>query len=230
MWNRAIGRTRWLWVWALLGVLFVPQTFATLVAVYGNTGAPSDGFANRVKNLGYSTVYWKTSSQVTSASLAGVDVLYVYSEGAPSLATQASAISDWVSQGNGLIVEQPNTEGPIAILPSGLGISVWSHFYDPVRNVAITSQGATHPITAGLTSADLCDNFDRVRLSDVAPGYAILGVQASNPSYVALAAAWYGSGRIVFHTGNASPGSMSPGSDRYLHQMIDWAAVPEPAT
>jgi hypothetical protein len=219
----------------LLGV--VPQGLASMVSIYGSNASNAGNFVNRATSLGYATAHWTTSAQVNQSSLEGTDVLFVQTGSAWELAAKASLIADWVSQGGGLIVEQPNQSGPVAILPPGLDITIWDWHYDgshsgpdPVRNVLITARGASHPITFGLTTADVCQNADRVLRSDVSAAYDILGVQVTNTDYVAVAAATYGEGRVVFHTGNTSPDAMTPGSDQYIRQMIDWAAVPEPTT
>jgi hypothetical protein len=190
---------------------------------------------NRISGLGYPITNWTTPSQISLDALNGVDVLYVATANAFRLSEHAGLIAQWVELGNGLILEQPNVEGPVAIMPPGLGVSVFSRSYDgsqsmddPVRAILITPAGADHPITAGLSTASLTGNADRVRRADVSVNFDILGVQITNPDYVALAAATYGDGRVVFHTGNIDPLSHNPGSDQYLRQMLDWAAVPEP--
>ncbi|NLF39949.1 hypothetical protein GX586_10910 [bacterium] len=210
-----------------------PAAHATVVGIFG--GSSTGAFPVRAASLGYATEFWWLPAQITPPSLANVDVLYVTSGNTAKLSNEAATIVSWVSQGNGLIVEQPNVTGLVAILPPSLPISIWSKDYDgtnvgpdPVRNVLITPAGALHPITAGLAGSEICQNLERVLHSDVAPGYDILGVQASNTNYVAVAAATCGLGRVVFHTGNAGTNSFSPGSDTYIQQMLDWAAVPEP--
>ncbi|MFQ5493818.1 MAG: hypothetical protein ACE5EX_00390 [Phycisphaerae bacterium] len=213
-----------------------PPTQLARVAVFGGSNASALGMMDRVESLGYAVTRWTDPAEVNAASLAAVDVLFVYTGVAHELAAQAAPIADWVFQGNGLIVEQPNREGYVPILPIGLDISVWSLWYDgsgngpdPVRNVQITSLGASHEIMASLTTADICENSDRVLTADVSSAYDILGVQASNNDYVAVAAAAYGAGRVLFQTGNTNPQSFAPGSDRYVRQMIDWTAnVPPP--
>ena len=191
----------------------------------------ASSFVDRVDSLGFTTKLWMDPAQVNASSLEDVDVLFVHSCFAPDLAGKASVIADWVAEGHGLIVEQPNQSGVVDILPPGLEISVYSDSYDSVRDVQITALGQTHPITLGLTSDDLASNADKVLLTDVSPAYDILGVQRTNPNYVALAASSFGNGRVVFHTGNTSPMSTDPGSNRYVKQMIDWAAsAPEPST
>ena len=206
------------------------QACGATVVVCGDMGSASL-FAGRAVSLGYTTEHWSDPEQVSALSLVDVDVLFVHSCFAPYLASKGSVISSWVAEGHGLIVEQPNQSGNVEMLPPGLEISVFANTYDSKMDVQITSLGQTHPITLGLTTDDLSCNADRVLLADVSSAYDILGVQMTNPNYVALAAAFYGDGRVVFHTGNTSPTSTHPGSDQYVKQMIDWSAgVPEPST
>jgi len=218
--------------------MLVQTAWPTAIGVYG---LPDDAlprlYADRVSSLGFRATFWTAESDITSNALAGVDVLYVIAGSAASLNGKSSLLGNWIAQGHGLVVEQPNQEGRVGILPPNLSISIFSRGYDgsntgpdPVRNVSITELGRNHPITRGLNTADISQNADRVRSQDVAPAYDILGVQVTNPAYVALAAASYGSGRIVFHTGFLGPNSFAPGSDRYLLQMLDWAAQREPQT
>jgi hypothetical protein len=195
-----------------------------------------DRVPSRIDAIGFSTTTWTLDSQITLSALNGVDVLYVTNERADLLSQSAELINQWVQLGNGLIVEQPNRSGPVAIMPPGLGVTVLSGNYvfplgSPESAVLITPEGAAHPITAGLSTELLSGNGDLVRKADVSPNFEILGVQISYPDFVALAAASYGEGRVVFHTGNIHPLANRPGSDRYVRQMLNWAAaVPEPTS
>ena len=210
-----------------LGMLasMVTEVNAATVGVFSIYEYIGLGVAGRVSSLGYSTILWTNPSMITPECLADVDVLYVLTGSAALLAGRASVIESYVAGGGGLIVEQANVEGLVAILPPGLGVSISSRSYDSL-NAQITPAGLTHPITAGLAASDLSGNMDKVLLVDVAPAYTILAVGASDPNLVAIAAATYGNGRVVFETGNSHPWSLRPGSDAYLQQLIGWAATP----
>jgi hypothetical protein len=67
-------------------------------------------------------------------------------------------------------------------------------------------------------------NFDTVYDSDLGSSYTRLARLVSYPNVIALAVGQYGSGRIVFHTGNIGTLSSDPGSDTYVEQMLEWAA------
>ena len=206
-------------------VLAGPQASATNVAVYSLQEYFGVAIANRITSLGYSTVVWTNPSTVTPENLSGVDVLFVVTGFAASLEDQASVIESYVAGGGGLVLEQPNLEGPVAILPPGLGAGVFSRWYDNL-NVLITPDGLTHPITAGLTAADIPGNMDTVRIGDISPAYTVLAVGAANPNLVVVAAAVYGKGRVVLDTGNVHPWSLRPGSDLYLRELLDWVGTP----
>ncbi len=204
------------------------------IGLYGGSDDLISYVANRFTSLSYDVQVLTSPSQVTASSLSNFDVLYVVSSEAGQLSGTAAVIANWVASGNGLIVEQPNVEGPVAIMPPGLNVSVFDRGYDGsssgpnLAQVGLTSAGLVHPVTAGLTPEELCGNGDKVLLSGVSPTLTILGVQVTNPSLAAIAVGNYGSGRVIFHTGNINPFSLRPGSDLYLRQMINWAAVPEP--
>ncbi len=218
----------------LFGAVFASQASAGLIAVYG--GAHAGNAADRLNGLGYNAVHWDDAGDVTAGSLASVDTLFVHYGAAWGLVDRKNLIADWVYQGNGLIVEQPNQVGSVEIMPPGLEVSVWSDGYegshsgpDPQRNVELTPLGAAHPLTAGLTADDICQNMDLVLANDISSALDVLAVQTSNHDYVALAAGEYGSGRVVFETGLTAIGAYSPGSDRYMQRMVDWVSVPEPS-
>jgi hypothetical protein len=142
------------------------------------------------------------------------------------LSNQRDVIANYVSGGGALIVEQPNNVGPISILPPGLEISVFDRAFTDM-GVSLTSAGLTHPMTAALTAADLSANMDTVRAQDISPEYTVLAVGATDPTLVALAVARYGSGKVVFHTGNIHPYSVCPGSNAFVTAMVNWAITPE---
>ena len=218
----------------LFPAVFAFEANASLVAVYG--GAHAGNAADRLNLLGYDVVHWENASEVNAGSLASIDTLFVHTGAAGTLSSRKALIADWVYQGNGLIVEQPNQVGPVEVMPPGLDVSVWSDGYegshsgpDSYRSVELTQLGATHPLTAGLTADDICQNMDLVLSSDISPALDVLAVQTSNHDYVALAIGDYGSGRVVFETGQTAKGAFSPGSDRYIQQMVEWVSVPEPS-
>jgi hypothetical protein len=79
---------------------------------------------------------------------------------------------------------------------------------------------AAHPVTSGLADSDLSGDFDTV--SGLGGGYTVLGVNAACVGNPSLAAGTFGTGRIVFETGNASPDALDPGSDLYWARVFEW--------
>jgi hypothetical protein len=206
------------------------------IGLYGGSDDIASYVADRFSALNYDVQLLTLPAQVTANSLSNFDVLYVVSSEAGELSGAAPVIASWVAAGNGLIVEQPNVEGPVAIMPPGLSVSVFDRGYDGsssgpnLAQVGLTSAGLVHPVTIGLTPEELSGNGDKVLLSGVSPTLTILGVQVTNPSLAAIAVGNYGAGRVIFHTGNINPFALRPGSDLYLRQMVNWASVPEPGS
>jgi hypothetical protein len=185
--------------------------------------------AARVQGLGHNVKAFSVPAEVTKEALKGYKVFYVTTGYADDLVPQATLLQRWVKKGRGMIIEQPNLTGPVMLLPLKLRINIFSFDYDgshggadAVRNVALTALGATHPLSQGLDTLDIGENADRVKSADVPAKWKVLGVQTTNTDYVALAAANYGLGRMVFETNNNTPAAFRPGSDLYLNRMIDW--------
>jgi hypothetical protein len=198
--------------------------YASAVGVFSMSPPMGQAVADRAASLGYSVVLWTAASDVSSENLADVDVLFLLSGSAMWLGDESSVIQSYVASGGGLIVEQPNFEGPVDILPPELAVSVYNRAYTDL-NVQLTPAGQLHPMTAGLSAADIPGNMDVVFSADISPAYTVLAAGASDPALVALAVASYGSGRVSLETGNVHPLSLSPGSDEFLQRLIDWTAA-----
>lgn len=152
------------------------------------------------------------------------DVLWV-SLGSSSnavLNSKTSLIRDWVAAGHGLIVEQPNVAGKIALLPYTFVISSASYSGECVRNVIDT----THPITNGVAPNDLPACYDTAD-PNIGPEWKILVKDGNNnPS---LVVANYQKGKIIVELGNThSSSSCVCGicqTDIAIERMIKWAKV-----
>ena len=116
------------------------------IGLYGGSDDLISYVANRFTSLSYDVQVLTSPSQVTASSLSNFDVLYVVSSEAGQLSGTAAVIANWVASGNGLIVEQPNVEGPVAIMPPGLNVSVFDRGYD----------GSSSGPNPGAGRADLC--------------------------------------------------------------------------
>ncbi|HSM58541.1 MAG TPA: hypothetical protein VK879_20470 [Candidatus Sulfomarinibacteraceae bacterium] len=162
------------------------------------------------------------------ANLSAFDVIYIAFDEGDAVDSKAADLQSFVDNGGGLIVSQPNLEGTVDVYPPGFEMTVsdiaWPEYPSAPGPVEFTAAGSTHPILNGLTPDDLSGNFDTVPISQLGPGWTILA-KAVNDPIAALLAGQYGSGRLVFHTGNIGSLSIDPGSDAYLRQMIEWAGT-----
>jgi hypothetical protein len=189
------------------------------------TGTPDP--CERIATI-FTNVVTITSLANFPNDLSPYDVVYIgYGEG-NAVDSLAGQLEPYVNGGGGLIVSQPNLEGTIDVYPPGFEMEVtsqyWPEFPSAPGPVEFTAAGAGHGILNGLTPADLSGNFETVPLSTLGPGWVVLAKAAAYPN-VALAAGRYGDGRLVFHSGNVSTAAIDPGSDTYVHQMIEWAGA-----
>jgi len=187
---------------------------------------------DRVTAIFTSGVTVITSLAAFPADLSPYDVVYIgYGEG-DTLNAKSDQLQTYVQDGGGLIVSQPNLVGPVDIYPPGFEMTVtdvtWPGFPNAPGPDEFTSAGASHPLLNGLNPGDLSGNFDTIPLSTLGPGWSVLAKSVSHPN-MALAVGTYGSGRLVFHSGNINSGSVDPGSDAYVRQMIDWVGAGGPA-
>jgi hypothetical protein len=169
----------------------------------------------------YSPVTTVTSAAAFPASLASFQVIYIGHSSVASLSAKATQIQAFVQNGGGLIVEQPNAVGPVAILPPGFELNV-SSIFNSTQAVSFTLGGWFHPITLGLNTVDPSGNFETVPTSSLGSSWTML-LKANGFPHAALLAGSYGSGRIIFHTGNIGTNSGDPGSNNYVKRLVDWA-------
>jgi hypothetical protein len=208
------------------------QSDADLAILCYSTQTDSRNPCNRVSAL-FTGVSVISTPETIPNNLAGYDVIYIgYSE-ASSLSGKAPQLQGYVNAGGGLVVEQPNTLGNVAIFPPGFELTVtdtfWAGFPNPPGPDHKTLIGFFHPILNGITTANLSGNFEVIPVSTLGPGWTVLAKAVSNPN-LALAVGAYGSGRMTVHAGNISNASSIPGSDAYVRQMIEWTgAANEPA-
>lgn len=207
-------------------------TDSTRVLCFTTKTGNSDPCA-RVNGLFPYTIVVQSLSEFP-LDLSSYNAIYIgYSEG-NAVKALAGRFATYVQDGGGLILEQPNLEGPVEFLPAGFELWVtdvtWPGFPTSLDPAEFTSAGAEHPILSDLTADDLSGNFDTVPIGTLGPGWMVLARSVDYP-HVALAAGSYGSGRVVFHTGNIGATSADQGSNMYLWQMIQWtgSAAASPA-
>lgn len=197
------------------------------VTVFNNSG-----YASRISGLGANATNVSSTSAVIS-SLGTADVIYLGCCGYDDdfSAAQVTAIQNFVANGGGLIVGQPNRTGAVGLLPTGFEVTVSNINHLNASSLQITATGSSHAITAELTGTDISGNYETVLDTDIGANWDILvrgtGAQSNR---VALLAGLFGNGRLVFETGNLT--GSDPGSDHYVENLIAFAAapVPEPST
>ncbi len=184
--------------------------------------------AARLSGLGLFITVTTNPADLNAVNLANYDVLAIAYTGAGVIGAAQPVIQAYVASGHGLLIHQPSVEGSIDYAPAAFGVNILSLWWCGVSGGtgpfgAIIVNGA-HPITTGLTDADLSGDFDEA--GPIGPGYTVLAVNAScgTPS---LAAGTTLNGRVAFETGNASLGAADPGSNLYWSQLFSWLCTPQ---
>jgi hypothetical protein len=187
----------------------------------------SDNFAEvpRFQALGLSVTQTTNTADLSAGNLANYDVLIVAYTGPGSIGANQAAIANFVAADNGLLIHQPNIIGAIDYAPAGCGVTIVSECWCGdcnTTNFAGTIVNGAHPITSGLGDADLSGDFDNA--ANLGANYSVLArnTACASPS---LAAASFGTGRVVFETGNASPLAFDPGSDAYWARIFEYLCV-----
>lgn len=108
---------------------------------------------------------------------------------------KASVVLNYVQNGGGLILSQPNTAMTPQCLPYTFQIlnAFWVGWPDPVPPAAATIADPNHCLTTGLTLDDMPDCFDDVGTVD--PRWHILAYSGSGDP--TLAYTTFGSGRVI---------------------------------
>ncbi len=197
-------------------------TTSCRIAWYRHGGA--DAELDRLRALGYDiTVVGR--NQLTYPLLAAWDAVVIAYAEPGFLAARQPDLQAFVDTGGGLFIHQPNHPGVADYTPVGFSVEIADPVWCSPTGYASHLDDTSHPITAGMTDADLSGAFD---------GVAALGSSftalASSPECgsVCLAAGTSGIGRVLFDTGNASPTSIQPGSEAYWDALFGWLCTPGP--
>lgn len=173
----------------------------------------------RLTALGFTFTHTEDPADLSATNLANYDVLVIAFTGPGVIEAQQPAISAFTSADNGLLIHQPDRPGAIDYAPAGFGVTTADLAYCELESATIVN--GTHSITSGLTDSDLSGHFDVT--THLGAGYTVLATSnAACQPYPALAAGEFGSGRVVFETGNAGPNSIHPGSDFYWVRVFEW--------
>ncbi len=192
------------------------------IAWYRHGG--SDTELDRLRALGYDITVVGRNQLVYPELDAWDAVVLAYVE--PGfLAVQQPHLQAFVDTGGGLFIHQPNHAGVADYTPVGFSVEIADPAWCSPTGFANHLDDTSHPITAGLTDADLSGAFD---------GVASLGASftalASSPECgtVSLAAGTSGIGRVLFDTGNGAPISLQPGTEAYWDALFGWLCTPGP--
>jgi len=192
---------------------------------YDSTGI-SYPHATRMSSLGLDINATTDRSKINADTLAGYATLVIAFTPGYSPGLSQAVIQTYVQSGHGLLIEQPNAPGPVQYAPTGFEVTIASEYPcgypgDPAWEIIVDSG---HPITSGLSNADLPGAFDSV--GSLGAGWTVLtrnqacndpGLVVGNP----------GSGRVVFEAGSGGPNAAPySGSDAYWVNVFKWLCSP----
>ncbi len=176
--------------------------------------------AERIQSLGYTVT---VGYDMSYATISGYDVVFIPLIGPGGLSGYEDDIEQYVAEGGGLWIHQPNGYGWVDYAPPGFEFNVTDIFYCyPYEGNRIVDAG--HPTMAGLAASDLVGRFDTVYITDLGSGYGLIADGYPDcATDVHCAAGIYGEcGKVFMDLGNLNPGSFWPGSNQYIINIIDW--------
>lgn len=245
-WNGTVTTGAGAWSWGLPGTVpsgmsgthtfsgygFYMGTLSQAATTYIVTG-PSIGMIetssyryphDRLIALGYSVSLLPVSADLDT--FRQYDIVYLsvgwadgflgdYSE----IEAYAADYRAYVSEGGGLLVDQPNPfdQPGDSVSPSLLPYPIT--FYNPydTRDWPPIIVNPDHYITSGLSREDMPGPADQITAIDPAYEVLVRGQTTNSPS---LAVAEYGRGRIVIQTDHSGGGF----SDEVYRRMIEWVS------
>ena len=180
----------------------------------------------RFTGLGLVITQTNNPADLNPANLAAYDVLVVAYTGPGVIGANQPAIAAFVAADNGLLIHQPNTAGAIDYAPAGFGLTIADICWCGICNTSMfdaTIVNGAQPVTSGLVDADLAGDFDTA--AGLGGSYTLLARNVNCPNNPSLAAGVFGTGRVVFETGNASPLAFDFGSDAYWAHLFEWLCI-----
>ena len=177
----------------------------------------------RLKSLGYEVRISRDPSSINVDTLCAYNLLFI-DVGSDSLLFQFSdEIENYLGAGGGLILSQLDMVGYFDFLPPGFEFLVesnkWPEWPYPSGTSIVTGG---HPLTALIENEDLSGNFDMVPIEGLGSSWEILAVDEDHQELATVLTGSYGEGKIVFYTGNLSPLSLQPGTDRFVKAIVEW--------
>lgn len=191
-------------------------------------GTSMKGLTDRLESIGYSNVetisHTKARNLLNSYDVIAFAVSWAGSQSATldSIFSDSMKYLDFVNQGGGLFIEQPNpfaqrgNQITIPILPVPV---TFDNGYIKTDTVMIVDP--THPITKDLPWEGMPFPGDQVKNLDKSYHVLVKGRQTNSPG---LFVTEYGKGRILLHMAHHSPGAIWPISDEVYIRMLDWTA------
>ncbi|MCF7741382.1 MAG: choice-of-anchor D domain-containing protein, partial [Candidatus Marinimicrobia bacterium] len=156
--------------------------------------------------------------------LEAYDLIYVKKGDINFLRGQGEVVQEYIDKGGGLIIEQPDREYSIRIMPAGFEIGVLQTESEVNPNtIQFTKNGNNHSILNALYPRDCCGSYDVIKKSDLGSKFEVLAVNSLDTNNVALAAGEYGQGRILLHTGEIGA-QKSHSSDLFVLRILEWTA------
>jgi len=187
-------------------------------------GIAQDQELARLASIGIIPTQTTNPADINPANLANYDVLVVAYTGPGVIGANQAAIAAFVAADNGLLIHQPEHTGVIDYAPAGFGLEITDVCWCGGCNLfGATIVNGAHPITSGLADADLSGDFDTA--ANLGGSYTLLATNATCTANPSLAAGTFGTGRVVFETGNASTLAFDPGSDAYWARIFEYLCV-----
>jgi hypothetical protein len=177
------------------------------------------GEASRFSALGFIVT---VGADLSYANISQYDVVVIPLVAPGVIGGWQGDIEQFVDGGGGLFIHQPNAIGLIDYAPTGFEFTETNNFWcDPPDQNQIVD--TAHPTMAGLANADLAGRFDQVSIGALGTGYGLIakGIGACEND-VCCAGGCYGAGRVFLDLSNLSSGSIDPGADLYVVNVLDW--------
>ena len=136
--------------------------------------------------------------------------------------SDSQIVRDYVNQGGGLFIEQPNpyrNGKDETVTPEILPYPITFNNTPPKFMLKYIDND--HPVTAGLTMKSV--PFSGDSLLYIAPEYRVL-IKGVTPESSPLLVALYGKGKILVCTHSASKQATHPTDDEIFIRMINWLA------
>ena len=183
----------------------------------------SDTELERLRAFGYD-ISLIGRSQLSYPNLANWDLIVIAFTAVGFLGAEQPDLQAFVDVGGALLIHQPNHVGTTDYTPVGFHANVLDPAWCSPTGYATHVDDASHPITAGLSDADLSGAFDTVTLG---PSYTVL-VSSPECGTPALAVGTSGLGRVAIDTGNGSTESLRPGAEAYWDALFGWLCTTGP--